>query len=575
MKNSEKSKPFPKEVDVIVIGSGAAGFSAALTAAIGGLKVVLLEKAEVFGGTTAISGGAIWVPESRQAKELGLKDSRTQVLAYLEDLIGDDLQREMVEAYLDAAPKMLDLFEKHTHLKFTAREISPDYHHGLKGTVMGGRTMDTAFFDGRLLGKDFDKLRPPLSQFMALGGMMVHLKEVEDLYGFGRSLKATTKVLKMFTRYFIDRLKYARGTRLIYGNALIAAALKSAIELGIDLRSNSTVTALINEDGKVKGATVKHHNKELDIIARHGVILATGGAPHNAKFRETYLRSPATHYSVAPKTNNGAVLDMVVQIGGYIQENKDKANAFFVAVSFIEDANGEKIFYPHLLGDRLKPGSIAVNSQGARFTNESSSYYTFVQGMYNRGEGEETKPAYLIGDQKFLKKYGLGLANASSPPEKFIEKGYLIKGETIEELAEKLQIPASNLANTIKQVNVHAEKGHDPDFGKGSSEYNKYMGDKTHQPNPCIGKIETAPYYAIKLWPGDFGTNCGLAIDEAARVLKKDKTPIENLYACGNDTHNVMSGFYPGGGTTLGPALSFGYLAATDILKKKKKLQTV
>ena len=559
-----------KEVDVIVIGSGAAGFSAALTAAIGGLDVLIVEKSEFFGGTTAISGGALWVPESRHAKQAGLADDRSQVLTYLQTLIGESLQQEMVDAFLNAGPEALDFLEKHTQAKFTVRDVAPDYQSELKGSVPAGRTLDTAIFDGRLLGENFDVLRPQLPQFMALGGMMVTLEDAAAAGAFGRSWSATVHLFKLAGRYFLDRLKYSRGTRLVYGNALAGSLLKSAIDMNVRLWNRAEASSLIKENGRVSGVSIKLKDQQVDVRARHGVVLAAGGAPHNPEWRKANLRSPETHYSMAPSSNAGGGITLGIEAGGHLSQEQSEA-AFYVPVSVLYKANGKEVRYPHLLGDRLKPGSVAVDGSGLRFTNESSSYHTFVQGMYRASKSDSIGPAFLICDQKFLKKYGLGLARQGPSAHKdLLDAGYLIKGDSISELAQKLEIPASALEKTVAQMNGYAVQGNDPDFGKGSSEYNRYQGDETHTPNPCLGEIKQAPFYAIKLWPGDIGTALGLTTDSTARVLDADSNPIAGLYACGNDMNSIMSGFYPSGGITIGPGLTFGYLAATDILAKAK-----
>ncbi len=564
-----------KEVDVIVIGSGAAAFSAALTAAIGGLEVLIVEKSEFFGGTTAISGGALWIPESTHAKKAGLPDDRDQVLTYLKSVIGDHLQQDKVDAFLNAGPEALDFLEKHTLAKFIVRDVAPDYQSELKGSVSAGRTLDTSVFDGRLLGKNFDKLRPQLPQFMALGGMMVTLEDAEAAALLGRSWSATAHLFKLVGRYFMDRLKYSRGTRLVYGNALIGSLLKSAIDMDIRLWNQAEATSLIKENGRVSGVSIKlnskqYDNQNIDVRARGGVVLAAGGAPHNPEWRKSNLRSPETHISMAPASNTGGGITLGIEAGGMLSKEQSEA-AFYVPVSVWHKENGEEVKYPHLLGDRLKPGSVAVDSSGLRFTNESSSYHTFVQGMHETSKTDSIGPVFLICDQQFIKKYGLGLARPGpSAHKELLNAGYLIKADSISGLADKLEVPAVSLQKTVAQMNKYADQGHDPDFGKGSTEYNRYQGDKAHSPNPCLGEIKQGPFYAIKLWPGDIGTALGLTTDSAARVLNTDNNPIEGLYACGNDMNSIMSGFYPGGGITIGPGLTFGYLAAKDILAKVK-----
>ncbi len=554
------------EVDVIVVGSGVAGFTAAVTAAHGGAEVLLVEKADVFGGTTAISGGALWIPESSHAKTAGLDDSREKVLTYLDALMGGVNQRDMLEAFLDAAPEAIDFLEQNTRAKFTVRKVAPDYHSDLEGTVPAGRTMDAGHFDGRLLGRDFKRLRSPLPQFMALGKMMVTLDDIVASAMFKHSWDAKKHILKMGLRYLVDRLQYPRGTRLVYGNALIAALMKTAIDQDVCLWPEAAATGLIKQEGRITGLKIERDGKAIQVMARHGVVLAAGGAPHSEQWRQDNLRSPDNHVSMAPKSNTGDGISMAIEAGARLADGNAEAS-FFAPVSVHTRKNGEKVLYPHLMGDRIKPGAIAVDHSGMRFVNESLSYHEFVRGMMRASNESPVPAANLIGDAKFLRKYGMGLARfGNNTHEGLIEDGYLIKADSISELAEKIGVPAEALSETVRKANQYAESGVDPEFGKGSTAYSRYLGDARKKPNPCLGPIKTVPFYAVKLFPGDIGTARGLRTDEKARVLGADGQPIPGLYACGNDMNSVMSGHYPGGGITIGPGLTFGYLAAQDIL---------
>lgn len=557
------------EVDVIIVGSGVAGFTAAVTAAHGGADVLLIEKSDVFGGTTAISGGALWIPESRHAKTAGLDDSRENVLTYLDALMGGVNQRHMIEAFLDAAPEAIDFLEQNTRAKFTVRKVAPDYHSDLEGTVPAGRTMDSGHFDGRLLGRDFKALRSPLPQFMALGKMMVTLEDIVAAAMFKHSWDAKKHILKMGLRYLVDRLQYPRGTRLVYGNALIAALLKTAIDQDVRLWPNAAATELIKQRDRVTGLKLERDGKAVQVMARHGVVLAAGGAPHSEQWRQDNLRSPENHVSMAPKSNTGDGISMAIQAGASLADGNAEAS-FFAPVSVHTRKSGKKVLFPHLMGDRIKPGAIAVDDAGVRFVNESLSYHEFVRGMMKSSNETPVPAAHIIGDAKFLRKYGMGLARfGNNSHSELIEDGYLIKADSVSELAEKIGVPAEALSETVQKANQYAESGVDPEFAKGSTPYSRYLGDAGHKPNPCLGPIKTAPFYAVKVFPGDIGTARGLRTDGRARVLGADEQPIPGLYACGNDMNSVMSGHYPGGGITIGPGLTFGYLAAQDILSNR------
>lgn len=550
------------QVDVAIIGSGAAGFSAALTAAAEGLDVVIIEKADVFGGTTAISGGAIWIPGSSHAKRMGADDSREKVTTYLKNLLGNHYSGDLIETYLDAAPEAIDYLETHSHLRFIPREYSPDYHSDLEGSVMGGRTMDTAHYNGRKLGKRFADIRSPLPQFMAFGGLMVTMDDVANLKNIKKSPKAFLKLAALGARFAFDKLSYPRGTRLVYGNAMIAAMYRSALDAGITMFRGAEAKGLIRDGDRIAGVNVASAVGEYQIMAKRGVVLATGGASHNEQWRRENLPTPDAHFSMAPRTNTGDGLEMGKEALGRVADNNAR-NAFFAPVSKLPIGKGRAVQFPHLMGDRQMPGSIAVGCDGRRFVNEAESYHRFASAMVEADEDGSHVPVHLICDSVFLRKYGMGMARVDTKAYgKLIQAGYLIQAESIDDLAAKIGVPQDNLAETVSAANRFAESGVDKEFGKGSTAYNRYLGDASHSPNPCLGPIKEAPFFAIKLWPGDIGSAAGLVCDSNARVLDSDGQPIDGLYACGNDMNSIWSGFYPGGGITIGPGLTFGYLAA-------------
>ncbi|SEE72467.1 Succinate dehydrogenase/fumarate reductase, flavoprotein subunit [Rhizobiales bacterium GAS188] len=556
---------FDETHDVVVVGSGAGGMAAALTAAHAGLDVVVVEKTEAIGGSTAVSGGALWVPLNPHLGEVGASDSREAVLAYLQAILGNRMRRDMIEAFLEAGPRMVAFMEENTSVSFVPRKVSPDYQPGLPGASLGGRTLDPLPFDGRELGEDFALLRPPFREFLAFGGMMVNRKDIDTLLGVGKSFANFREGSKLLWRYALDRLRHPRGTRLLMGNALAGRLLKSALDKGIALRLRSAAVELLRQGERVAGVTVESGGRRLRLGARRGVVLATGGFPGSAEMRSAMLPHADRHLSMAPPGNSGDGLRLALAAGAAIEAD-NIGNAFWAPVSVMRAQDGREIRFPHLILDRQKPGLVAVNQAGRRFVNEANSYHDFVEAMHRSHESVPTIPAYLICDSRFLRTYGLGLVRPGPRPLRaFLASGYLVKGKSIAELAGKLGIEAAALADTVARMNAYAQSGEDPEFGRGGNAYNRYLGDEQHKPNPCLGPIDKPPFYAVRVFPGDIGTAAGLKTDPQARVLDAHGAPIEGLFACGNDMNSIMAGAYPGAGITLGPALTFGYIAGQQL----------
>lgn len=551
------------EFDVIAVGSGAGGLSAATTAAIHGLKALVIEKTALFGGSTAISGGTVWIPNNTLMADVGLSDSRTAALRYLKKTVGNAMRPEMIEAYLDNGPQMLEFLHRHTAVRLASRAVAPDYYPEEEGWMPGGRALDPIPFDGRRLGRWFSLLRPPLHSFVALGGMMVNRKDIDHLLGMGSSWPSFVYASQLVSRYLFDRLRYPRGTRLVLGNALAASLLRSAIDAGVTLWRNTRAVELLIEQGRVVGLKVEQQGKTLVLRSRLGVVLASGGFAANAQLRERFIQ-PGKHLSMAPEGNVGEGHSLA-RAAGAAFDDSNVDNAFLTPISSMQLPNGLKN-YPHLLMDRAKPGLIAVNAAGRRFVNEAVSYHEFGRAMH-RGPGGPVPDAHLIVDSNFIRKYGLGLIRPGRfrSYSGFIRAGYLKKADTLPELAAQLGIPAQALEEEVARHNRFSETGVDEDFNKGSSHYQRYLGDAGHSPNPCVGPILTAPFYSVTVHPGDIGSSRGLRTDASGQVLDTQERPIEGLYACGNDMNSIMAGNYPGAGITLGPALTFGYIIGKSL----------
>ena len=558
-----------REVDLLVAGAGPAGMATALVASLEGLDVLLCEKSDQVGGTGSTSAGTLWIPGNSQSRAVGFSDSAEQADTYLSALIGEGTHRDLRDAYLETGPQAIDYLSARTDVRFLPCGPHPDYRSNMAGAAVAGRAIVPEPFDGRLLGKDFRRVRPPVPEFMVFGGMMVGKLDIPRLIGRFKSLGNFIYSARLFLRYLADRLRYPRGTRIMMGNALIGRLFYSLRKRKVPILFDASVVDLTGGRDGVTGARVNVGGKEIRIRARKGVVLATGGYAHNESFREKFMPQPVPAHSMSYEGNCGDGLAIGQRFGAAIARERG-SSGLWTPVSVVPRADGSKGLFPHLVYDRAKPGLIAVNSAGRRFVNEAVSYHDFVLAMFESNEREPSIPAWLICDAAFLKKYGLGVVYPGHrDPEKFVDSGYLVAGNTIDELARKMSVDATALSRTIARHNSFAETGIDVDFAKGETELNRFNGDAGHKPNPCIGAFAAAPFYALAVWPADIAVSTGLATDADARVLDMEGRVIAGLYACGNDMASVMGGSYPGPGTTLGPAVVFAYRAAMHACRRR------
>jgi succinate dehydrogenase/fumarate reductase flavoprotein subunit len=563
--STDEMMPVAEEYDAVVLGAGAGGMTAAAVAAAEGLRVLLIEKSTQIGGTTAVSGGMVWIPANAKMRVAGLVDSLHRARDYLRQCVPGNFNENLRSVFLASGDAAIAHLEQRTSVRFRPVVNYPDYYPDLPGATAGGRVLEPVPFDGRKLGKHFRLLRPPLPEFMLFSGMMVDRADIPHFRSAGRSLRSATRVARLIARYAWQRLSADRGTSLYLGNALAARLLHSLLQLDVEVALRSEVAGLIYENDKVAGVTLAHARNgdagTKHIRAKRGVVLATGGFSHDQQMRARYLPAGAGTLSAACADNTGDGLRLGTSAGGRMcEENADPA--FWTPVSRFRRRDGSQGVFPHTVTDRGKPGVIAVNRRGRRFTNEAQSYHEFVRAMF-RGDNEGScVPAYLICDRRFLWRYGLGAVKPFSwLVGEHVRRGYLVPGQTISALAGALGIDAERLESTVARYNEDAREGIDREFGRGSDVYQRYLGDADHKPNPCVAPIEHPPFYAVAVYPGDLGTATGLLTDENAQVLDHAGTPIGNLYACGNDMNSIMNGAYPGPGITLGPALTFGYLA--------------
>lgn len=553
------------DCDVLVIGTGAAGFAAALTARHQGLDVLLVEKSHCFGGTTATSGGYVWIPGNSSARAEGIEDSPDAQLTYLRTVIGEHFDAAMAQAYLAHGPQMLDLFTRELGVEFALQPM-PDYQPHQPGGVWRGRSLQAVPVNARILGPEFRRLRPPLKDMTLFGLSIGSGNNLADLYAFGRKLAPTLRVLGRFARYGVQRLVHGRGTDLVAGNALIARMAAAGFRLGVPLWTSAPASELLMNGDRVTGAIVNRLGQPVHVRARRGVVLASGGIAHDVPRRQALYRHAAgaeDHLSLTAPGNLGDGLRLAEQAGGRLDGNVFSPGAW-QPVSRVPHPDGSSglVFHSVNLG---KPGVIAVDRQGRRFVDESVSYHDFVQRMIEApGIGRPTG-AYIVCDDAAFGKYGLGYAKPWLPKRWLRESGYLLQAPTIEALAVQMGIDPATLASTVAGYNEHARFGQDPVFGKGANPYGHYLGDRTHPINPNVAPLLKPPFRTVWMRAGDIGTFAGIRTDARARVLDADGQPIAGLYAAGNDMASVFGGHYPGGGSLIGPAMTFGYIAARDL----------
>jgi succinate dehydrogenase/fumarate reductase flavoprotein subunit len=491
-----------------------------------------------------------------------MTDTIAEARRYLDAIIGVADDRR--EIYLNTAAEVVDYLDRNSEVKFSIYPKHPDYLANRPGSTIAGRALAPLPFDGRLLGADFDLLRPPIGEFMALGGMMIGRADIEPLTRPFGSLQSFRQAASLVWRQITDRLRHRRGTRLLMGNALAARLFASLRRKGVPIWLNASLHELTSEGGRVTGATMDVGGKPHRITVRHGVILATGGFGGSVERMNEHVQPKLAH-AVAFAGAEGDGMRIARATGAAIEDDH-QSPMFWSPVSATPWLQGGRGAYPHLALDRSKPGLIAVNAAGRRFVDEAVSYHDFVLGMHRSHQNVPTIPAWLICDRDFMRKYGLGRI----PPGRrnfgwAARNGYVIEADALDALAAKIKVDAAGLRASVEENNRFAQTGDDEAFGKGSTEFDRNNGDPSHGPNPCIGPIATPPYYAMAVYPSTLGSSIGLKADADGRVLDKSGQAIPGLYACGNDMASIMRGTYPGPGITLGPALVFAYRAAMKI----------
>jgi len=494
-------------------------------------------------------------------------DTRGEVIEYLRELAGASYQADRVEAFLDVAPEMVAFFERSTAVRFAYPDIAPDYHLELPGARLGGRAICAEPFDAREMGDKRLLLRPPMTSMSVFGVVPQIGPDLQQFIEANQSVRSFAYVARRVLRNWGQRVRYRRGTELSNGNALVAGLIKSADDLGVELRMAARVQGLTSQDGVVTGARLDTRDGPVTVRAHRGVVLTCGGFSQDQGLRSEvfpHSRAGQDHHSATVASSDGDAKRLAGEVGGAFQTEVTQPAAW-APVSVFRGPDGSTRLFPHLRGIGL-PGLIAVNRNGQRFTNEADSYHDFGQAMLKDNVGEPDVHAFLLADAQTMHHYGIGYAKPWPVPRaRYRNNGYLYVGRTLEELAKTAGIDAAGLVGTVAEFNKHAEEGKDPAFHRGESEYNIFRGDKHHRPNPSIGPVGNGPYYATRISIGDLGTFAGLATDENSRVLDEDGLPITGLFAAGSAAASVFGGAYPGYGAMLGPGMTFGYTIGRDL----------
>lgn len=552
---------FDHTVDFLVIGTGAAGMSAALRAQSLGLDVLLVEASDKVGGSTAISGGVVWIPNNPQIASRGIPDSREDSIAYITHITKGEVPADRIEAYVDESVRMLDWLETNTSFKLDSLEEYSDYYAEAPGGKPGGRSMEPVPFDATQLGAEkFGELRRSHPQSQVMGKFGITAREAQGYIAptFSGYVKLIGRFVQWALRWF-KRRGMPRDTKLHAGNALIGRLFHTLLAKDIAYWLNSPARELLVEGGRVVGAVVEKDGTAMRVGARHGVLLAAGGFEHNQRWRDEYhsMGPSKCEWNAGNTFNVGQGIQMGMDVGGAVERMHD---AWWTPVTRVPKSSQAWV----LVVEKSLPGSIMVNAEGKRFTNEAAPYLDVVEGMY---AGNAVPVCWMLFDAEYRRLYPVGpVAPGYAQPDHRISKrlseGFFTRAPTIRGLAEKLGLDPAAVEATVERFNGFADKGEDPDFQRGSFAVDRYYADRRVTPNPSLRALTKGPFYAIPVFPGDLGTKGGLITDPSARVLDADGQPIAGLYAAGNTSSAVMGPSYPGAGGTIGPALCFGFLAA-------------
>jgi 3-oxosteroid 1-dehydrogenase len=565
----EAAQNWDYSYDVIVVGSGNGGLTAALCCYEMGCKdVLVVEKSDLYGGTSSISGGGVWIPGNRYARAAGAEDSAAKAKTYLRQLISEEEVPEyQLDAYLENGPKMVDFLHERTRVRYETLEHYPDYYTNLEGSMEGHRSMEPETFNADELGEEWRRLRRT-HPMMHIGGV-IGITQVEAALFVGQQPGWIKLASKLVLNYLLDipwRLKEKYHRRLATGCAGVARLRASMLDRDIPLWLNTSMTRVVEEEGKVVGLEVTRQGKPLRLQARRAVILAAGGFEHNQEMREQYLPQPTDRaWSAGTQDNTGDAIREGMRLGARMHRLNEAWWCNTISVP------GEEI--PRLsIMEKSYPGSIVVNPAGERFSNESQNYMAFQQETFEKhSEDNPCYPTWQVFDANFRATYFVGPLYTSKmrpdflvPMKRYEKEGFMATADNIRDLAAKISVDPDGLENTVNSINKYAGTGVDEDLQRGESAYDRYYGDPRVSPNPCLGPVEKPPFYAVRVDPGDFGTQGGMVITADAQVMHENGEVIEGLYATGNCAAPTLP-CYPGPGSTLGPSMTFAYQAAKSI----------
>lgn len=557
------------EVDVLVVGSGAGALTAAVRAADRGLSALVVEKTDLYGGTSAMSGGVVWLPASPLIAGAGGEDSVERACTYMKTVIDESSQETRIEAYVACTGKLTDFLAASTPVRLVPNPYYSDMYPDAPGAALQHRAHEPDPIDGALLGDEVHNLRrqhPQTTLFGFIGWTATDATVLQT-----RAPGWIKTAAGLMARYFLDlrwRFKTTRDRRQVLGGALVSGLRIAVQDRDIPLWLNSPMVGLIEEDGGVVGAVVRREGRELRVRAGGGVILASGGFEHSPEMRRNNLPGPTdTAWTTGSPGNTGEAIGLAQQLGA---DTCFMDEAWWGPTTVIP---GESLARMLIIEKNL-PGSMLVNVKGERFVNEGSSYTKVVKGMLKANRaGHETVPAYFVFDASYRHKFPCGpLYPGEFMPDWVLGKNlrtWLFKAATLDDLARNMGVDPAGLVDSASKMTDYARSGKDLDFARGDSVYDRMYGDRNTEPNPCLGPIDKPPFYGIKVYPGDLGTKGGVRTDESARVLKADGQIIDGLYATGNCAGSVMGRTYPASGSTLGPAMIFGLNAADHIAQRQ------
>lgn len=551
--------------DVLIVGSGAGGLATAITARMAGLDVLVVEKAPVFGGTTAVSGGYVWIPGNSLAAKAGVEDDIDNCRLYLQAELGNAYDEALIETYLARGLEMIDFFMNEVGIPFISTKM-PDYHSNQPGALTYGRSLQVEPVNARILGAELRRLRP-LPRELSLFGMGISSgSDLSHFYKVGRSVRSTIRVASLLLKYGYDTVRYGRGQTLVNGNALVARLASALFRLRTPLWTFAPATELILENGRVTGAIVNRNGRLVRVRTRRAVVLSSGGFAQNTERRSKIYSHPALegeHISLTAPGNVGDGARMAESAGGYVTSDIPNAGAW-MPISRVPHPDGTVGAIIHSV-NQGKPGVIAVLRNGRRFADESMSYHDLVARMIASPESGRPTGAFLICDHNAFSKYGLGYAKPFLSTRALIDAGYLYKAESIAAIASQIGVDPDELGKTVANYNENAMSGKDSEFGKGTTTYGYYLGDASNPHNPNVAPLTKAPFYAVWVYAGDIGNFAGLKADQYSRVLTPGGSVVSGLYVVGNDRASIFCGRYPGGGALIGPAMTFGFIAARHI----------